>query len=117
MKPFHSVTHGGSKAVIRKGPIQPVLMTVMQRMGNKKVTLVENLEFYGIMAEKVAHTAQKLAAASTTVESTPGSSKVLVQGNAVNIISKLLQDEYGLPSKYIDVVDKLKQSRKKGGKR
>ena len=50
----------------RKGPIQPVLMTVMQRMGNKKVTLVENLEFYGIMAEKVAHTAQKLAAASTT---------------------------------------------------
>jgi hypothetical protein len=28
-----------------------------------------------------------------------------------------LLDEYGLPSKYIHVVDKLKQSRKKGGKR
>lgn len=42
------------------------MMTVMQRMGNKKVTLVENLEFYGIPSDKLAHTAQKLAAASTT---------------------------------------------------
>ena len=55
-----------SHTACRKGPLQPVLMTVMQRMGNKKVTVVENLEFYGIPAEKVGHIAQKLAAASTS---------------------------------------------------
>lgn len=41
-------------------------MTVMQRSGNKKVTLVENLDFYGITEDEFAHTAQKVAAASTT---------------------------------------------------
>lgn len=41
-------------------------MTVVQRTGNKKVTLVDNLDLYGIPAEEVAHTLQRIAAASTT---------------------------------------------------
>ena len=41
-------------------------MTVVQRTGNKKVTLVDNLDLYGISAEEVAHMMKKIAAASTT---------------------------------------------------
>ena len=41
-------------------------MTIMQRTGNKKVTIVENVEFYGIPADKLAQTAQRMAAASAT---------------------------------------------------
>ena len=50
----------------RRGKLQPVQMTVVQRTGNKKVTLVDNLDLYGIPAEEVAHTLQRIAAASTT---------------------------------------------------
>ena len=50
----------------RKGHLQPVLMTMMQRAGNKKVTIVENVELYGIPAHKLAQTAQRIAAASAT---------------------------------------------------
>ena len=50
----------------RKGRLQPVQMTVVQRTGNKKVTLVDNLDLYGISAVQLAHTVQRLAASSTT---------------------------------------------------
>ena len=41
-------------------------MMVVQRTGNKKVTLVDNLGLYGIPADELAHTLQKVVAASTT---------------------------------------------------
>lgn len=41
-------------------------MTVAQRTGNKKVTLVDNVELYGISAQLLAQTLQRTAAASAT---------------------------------------------------
>jgi translation initiation factor 2D len=108
MKPAYQISHGDSQPVIRKGLLQPVSMIVVQRAGNKKVTLVENLELYGISAEKLSHTAQRTAAASATVEVSSGSERLLVQGNAVKLLAKVLQDEYGLPLQYIIAVDKVK---------
>lgn len=41
-------------------------MTVVQRTGNKKVTLVDNLDLYGIPPEQLARTVQRIAATSTS---------------------------------------------------
>ena len=46
--------------------MEPVRLTLAQRTGNKKVTLIDNLNVYGIPASDVAHSLQKIAAASTT---------------------------------------------------
>ena len=117
MKPAYSVSTGVSPPVARKGQLLPVQMTVVQRAGNKKVTLVHNLELYGIPAEELAHTVQRRAAASTTVTTPPEVVQVLVQGNAVKTIAQVLQSEYGLPLKYIEAIDKVKPPKRKGGRK
>ena len=69
MKPAYSITYGKGPPVIRRGKLYPVKLSLVQKMGNKKVTLVDNLECYGIPASDLAQSLQKLAAASTTCES------------------------------------------------
>ena len=66
MRPAYSITYGKAPPIIRRGTLEPVKLTLAQRTGNKKVTLVDNLEVYGIPASDVAHSLQKIAAASTT---------------------------------------------------
>ena len=61
----------------RKGKLEPVKLTVALRTGNKKVTLVDNLEMYFISPTELAHTIQKVVAASST-------------GNAVSCIIPIL---------------------------
>ena len=68
MKPAYSITYGKGPPVIRRGKLYPVKLSLVQKMGNKKVTLVDNLECYGIPATDLAQSLQKLAAASTTRE-------------------------------------------------
>ena len=50
----------------RRGRLEPVRLTLVQRMGNKKVTLVDNLDMYGIPPTELAQTMQRVAAASST---------------------------------------------------
>lgn len=50
----------------RKGKLEPVRLTLAQRTGNKKVTLVDNLDSYLIPPAELAHTVQRIAAASST---------------------------------------------------
>ena len=66
MRRAYSITYGRGPPVVRRGNLEPVRLTLAQRMGNKKVTLIDNLEVYGIPAADVAHSLQKVAAASTT---------------------------------------------------
>ena len=68
MKPAYSITYGSSRPVVKRGKLEPVRLTLSQRTGNKKVTLVDNLHYYGIPPADVAQTLQKMAAASTTCE-------------------------------------------------
>lgn len=66
MKPAYSITHGSAAPIIKRGKLELVRLSLVQKMGNKKVTLVDNLEYYGIPAADVAQSLQKMAAASTT---------------------------------------------------
>lgn len=116
MNPCHKVIINGKESSVRKGNIENVEVKVEQRMGNKKVTLVKNLELFGIDPNDFAHQIQLAAASSTTVSSLPGKNmtgiQVLIQGNQATHVGKLL-DELAMPKKYVVGLDKLKAKSKK----
>ncbi|KAL1433438.1 hypothetical protein MTO96_012556 [Rhipicephalus appendiculatus] len=89
-----------------------------ERTGNKKVTLVEGLESYGIDVANLAHEVQVGVAASVSV--TPlanGKQQVLVQGNQVAFMERLLTgSSYGVPRKYLKGLEHA-AGKKKGGAR
>ncbi|XP_013401541.1 eukaryotic translation initiation factor 2D-like [Lingula anatina] len=112
----HQITFPGQKPVIKKGKIQLIKINVVQRAGNKKVTLLENLETYGIDPHEFAHTVQIGVACSTTVSPLPGKNKgmqILVQGNQVAHVGKLLTEKYQIPQKFVSGLEKAPKSGKK----
>lgn len=62
------------------------------------MTLIQNLEVYGINPEKIAHHAQVAVAASTSITSTQNGKGflVLIQGNQVLYLQKLFIGEINL---------------------
>ena len=57
------------------------------------MTLIHNVETFGIDPSEIAHTIQKGVACSTSVSPLPGKNKgmeVLVQGNQVAYVARLL---------------------------
>jgi translation initiation factor 1 (eIF-1/SUI1) len=93
-----------------------VKLTVVLRSGNKKVTVVSNLEHYGINCDSFASRLQKMAAASTSVSEIPSGQKiekiVSIQGDATKLLTQQLTDVFGLPSKYIEQESKIKKKGK-----
>lgn len=119
MQPAHEVTPaGGGSPVVHRGALLPISFAVAQRTGNKKVTLVEGLEAYGIDISQLAHEVQVGVAASTSV--TPlanGKQQLLVQGNQVAFLERLLTgSSYGVPRKYLKGLEHA-VGKKKGGAR
>ncbi|KAK8786374.1 hypothetical protein V5799_023848 [Amblyomma americanum] len=119
MQPAHEVTPaGGGTPVVHRGALPPISFTVAQRTGNKKVTLVEGLEAYGIEVSQLAHEVQVGVAASTSL--TPlanGRQQLLVQGNQVAFLERLLTgSSYGVPRKYLKGLEHA-AGKKKGGAR
>jgi len=116
MNPCHKTVIGGKESKLKKGKIEPIEVKLQQRTGNKKVTLVQNLEHYGIDPSEFAHQIQLSAASSTTVNSSvdksSSSQQVLIQGNQTAHVAKLL-DDLKVPRKYINGLDKVKSSGKK----
>ena len=98
-----------TRSVVQKGKLEPVEMLLGTRSGNKKVTLIHNLDLYGIDMHEFAHKCQVGVAASTTIHEASNKKRaggnpvmeVLVQGNQVAFASKLLIEEYKLPRKFI----------------
>ena len=98
-----------TRSVVQKGKLEPVEMMLGTRSGNKKVTLIHNLDLYGIDMHEFAHKCQVGVAASTTIHEASNKKRaggnpvmeVLVQGNQVAFASKLLIEEYKLPRKFI----------------
>ncbi|XP_068216132.1 eukaryotic translation initiation factor 2D-like isoform X2 [Palaemon carinicauda] len=94
MSPAVRITREGAVPIIRKGKLEPIEIVVVKRTGNKKVTLVYNANMYGIDENEFAHQVQVGVAASTSVgpaENKPqGMTQVLIQGNQVAFIAKLL---------------------------
>ncbi|XP_065069575.1 eukaryotic translation initiation factor 2D-like [Rhopilema esculentum] len=116
MNPCHKIIINGKPSKIKKGKAEPIEVKIEQRMGNKKVTLVKNLEQFGIDPNEFAHQLQVAAASSTTVNPLPGktasSMQVLIQGMQTNHVAKVL-DQLNVPKKYITGLDKAKGKNKK----
>lgn len=79
---------GGKKAIIQ--------ITTATRMGNKKVTLINNLEAYGINMAEFSKTCKIGVQASTSITKVPGTSinQFQIQGNHVKFIHNLLVETY-----------------------
>ncbi|XP_064605248.1 eukaryotic translation initiation factor 2D-like [Liolophura sinensis] len=116
MPVVHQVTFPGRPPVIRKGKLEPISVNVEQRTSNKKVTLVDNLELFGIDPVEFAHRVQVSVACSASACPTAQKNKglqVMVQGNQINFISDLLLGEYHIQRKYIKGLEKAPKSGKR----
>ncbi|XP_006215526.1 eukaryotic translation initiation factor 2D isoform X3 [Vicugna pacos] len=117
LQPAYQVTFPGQEPIVKKGKIGPIDITLAQRASNKKVTVVRNLEAYGLDPCSVAAILQQRCQASTTVTPAPGakdSLQVQIQGNQVHHLGRLLLEEYQLPRKHIQGLEKApKPGRKK----
>lgn len=82
----------GSENIINKGNLPPIALNVSVRSGNKKVTLIDNLELYGINLNEFAKECQHGVAASTSISTVVGKKcdQLLVQGNQVIFVYNLL---------------------------
>uniref|UniRef100_A0A667XWW0 Eukaryotic translation initiation factor 2D n=1 Tax=Myripristis murdjan TaxID=586833 RepID=A0A667XWW0_9TELE len=110
------VVFPGQAPVIKKGHIEPIDISVASRGSNKKVTLIKNLEVYGLDPTAVSTALQHRVQASSVLQPLPGAKdKVLVQiqGNQIQQVGNLLLDHYKIPRKYIQGLDKAP----KGGKK
>ncbi|KAJ6827795.1 eukaryotic translation initiation factor 2D [Iris pallida] len=110
MQVHHKVSRGND-VVVRKGAIKPVQIMTERRQGNKKVTKVSGVESFLLDAELLASEFQKKFACSTSVTELPGKKghEVLVQGGVISDLAKQLVDHYGVPKRYIEVLDKTKK--------
>ncbi|KAI3763052.1 hypothetical protein L1987_53501 [Smallanthus sonchifolius] len=107
MQAHHQVTRG-KEAVVRKGGLKPMQIMTERRQGNKKVTKLSGMESFLIDAEPLASELQKKFACSTSVTELPGKKghEVLVQGGVIDVLARYLVEQYGIPKKYIEVLDK-----------
>ncbi|KAK9270510.1 hypothetical protein L1049_026091 [Liquidambar formosana] len=110
MQAHHIVTRG-SESVVRKGALKTIQIMTERRQGNKKVTKVAGLESFLMDAEGLASELQKKFACSTSVAELPGKKghEVLVQGGVIDDLAKHLVEQYGIPKRYIEVLDKTKK--------
>lgn len=94
-----------------KGKLTPIDIQTATRTGNKKVTLVSNLEIYGVDVAEFAKECSRGVAASTTINPLPGRKGVQlqIQGNQVRFISQLLHDKYRVPLANMRGLDKAPQ--------
>ncbi|XP_017915582.1 PREDICTED: eukaryotic translation initiation factor 2D isoform X1 [Capra hircus] len=116
LQPAYQVTFPGQEPIVKKGRICPIDITLAQRASNKKVTVVRNLEAYGLDPRSVAATLQQRCQASTTVSPAPGlkdSLQVQIQGNQIHHLGRLLLEEYRLPRKHIQGLEKAPKPGKK----
>lgn len=97
-----------------KGKQPSIQLTLATRSGNKKVTLITNLEAYGIIVPEFAKACKLGVAASTAITRTPGSKtdQLLVQGNQIKFISNLLTQTYKIAAKNITGMDLAKKDKK-----
>lgn len=91
-----------------------IQMSLATRSGNKKVTLVSNIECYGIILAEFIKLCKQGAAASTTIVTMPNQNRELlqIQGNQIRFIYNLLTDTYKIPPKCILGLELAKDAKK-----
>ncbi|XP_046578103.1 eukaryotic translation initiation factor 2D-like [Haliotis rubra] len=116
MQPAFQLEFPGKPPVLRKGKIEPIKLSVEQRASNKKATIVDNLEDFGIDPAAFAHTVQKSVSCSSSVIPHHQKNKgmqVLVQGNQIAFIADLLLDKYKVPRKYVQGLEKAPKNKRR----
>ncbi|KAL6997424.1 hypothetical protein U1Q18_007550 [Sarracenia purpurea var. burkii] len=110
MQAHHRVTRG-NESVVRKGALKTVQLITERRQGNKKVTKLSRFESFLVDAEPLATELQKKFACSTSVTELPGKKghEILVQGGVIEDLGRHLVEQYGIPKRYIEVLDKTKK--------
>lgn len=98
---------GGKRAVVQ--------ITTATRSGNKKVTLVSNLESFGINIESFSKACKVGVQASTAMTKVPGTNinQFQIQGNHVKFIYNLLTDTYKVPKNDITGLEYAKKEKTK----
>ncbi|XP_044020970.1 eukaryotic translation initiation factor 2D [Aphidius gifuensis] len=97
----HEITVGNT-TLLHTGKLEPIDITVTTRCNNKKVTLINNLETFGIKLDEFSKECQGIGA-SATITDVPGKKtpNVLVQGNQVLYVYKLLTEKYRINKNHI----------------
>jgi len=116
MSPGYSLQFQGEPACQYKGKLDPVELTTATRSGNKKVTLVNNLDTYQIDPVEFAHKCQVYLSVGTTTHPAPNrksGTEVMIQGNHVAYAVKLLLEEYKINKKYVKGIENAGKPKKK----
>lgn len=113
----HSYAMRNKNELKTSGKTATIKMTLATRSGNKKVTLIDHLEMFGIRLPEFAQACKIGVAASTSIirPDCPGNSnkgQLLVQGNQIRFVYKLLTETYKIPPKYINGLDLAKKDKK-----
>lgn len=98
-----------------KGAIPEIHIVTEMKIGRKVVTKVSNFEKFQLDAETLAAELRKRCSGSTTIGETMSSPKTLevtVQGPHGAIVIGML-NEYGIPTKWINFQNKLKNKKKR----
>ncbi|GAB0097829.1 Eukaryotic translation initiation factor 2D [Sergentomyia squamirostris] len=92
-----------------------IQISLATRSGNKKVTLISNLEAHGIFIPDFSNRCKVGVQASTTVTQTPAfkGDQLLVQGNHVRFVHNLLTDTYKVPPRKISGLELARKEPKK----
>lgn len=116
MQACHEVLFPGQRPVVKKGQMESIDITIASRGSNKKVTMIKNLEAFGLDPAVVADTLQHQVQASCVLQDSPGAKNrvlVQIQGNQVQQVGKLLLDRYQIPRKYVQGLEKAPKPGKK----
>ncbi|CAL1605609.1 unnamed protein product [Knipowitschia caucasica] len=116
MQECHQFVFPGQEPLTKKGHLDPIDISVASRGSNKKVTLIKNLELYGLDPTVVSTALQRRVQASAVLQPLPGAKDrviVQVQGNQIHHVGNLLLDHYKVPRKFIQGLEKAQ----KGGKK
>ncbi|XP_071848410.1 eukaryotic translation initiation factor 2D-like [Apostichopus japonicus] len=105
-----------SNRPVIKGKLKPISLKIERKAGNKLMTVIQNLDPYGIDIKDFAHRLQIGVAASATISQGHGQKsgqEVRVQGNQINYLSKLLLEEYEIPRRFVQGLDLAPKSKKR----
>ncbi|XP_028036940.1 eukaryotic translation initiation factor 2D isoform X1 [Bombyx mandarina] len=114
MTPSTEIQFADGELRLSRSRLEPVTMQVVNRSGNKKVTLVSNLEAYGFNLLELSAVCQRGVAASCGVTRSPGAKhdQLMLQGDQTHFVAKLLIEKYGLPKKFVEGADKALNRKK-----
>uniref|UniRef100_A0A0K8T9F8 SUI1 domain-containing protein n=1 Tax=Lygus hesperus TaxID=30085 RepID=A0A0K8T9F8_LYGHE len=101
MATCYTIRTSKDRIISGKGKLPLIEISTATRSGNKSVTIVNNLEKYGINLNEFARHCQHALAASTTTHPTPSGTQFQVQGSHKPFICALLVERYNIPQRVI----------------